>query len=344
MATVTKTIGTDGRDYSTIAAWAADLDEAAVYSAGDDAVGECYNDSVFEPTAEILIDGGGTIGLNSITLQPASGEGHDGTAGTGVRVYNSSGLGSSDAVITVTAPLQTTVQDIEIYGYEGLFANTACYGAKISSGSDSAFRRLIVHDADVYSNPNGITAYMAPNSDILDCIVYNIGQIAFYTRDAYKDGVNLLNNTAYNFDVYGEGHAGFDCEARNSSSLQNNVACEGGNSTTCFAVHANFTEDHNASSDATASGTGSLTSITVADQFVSTTDGSEDLHLTSGADCIDAGADLGTTPTGVEIDIDGRDRDAEGDTWDIGADEHVSAAPAAAMPFDAIYRHLLAGA
>ena len=74
------------------------------------------------------------------------------------------------------------------------------------------------------------------------------------------------------------------------------------------------------SSDATASG---VTSVTTADQFVSTTGGSEDLHLKAGSDAIDAGTDLGTSPTGVNIDIDGRDRDAEGDTWDIGAHEYV---------------------
>ena len=57
--------------------------------------------------------------------------------------------------------------------------------------------------------------------------------------------------------------------------------------------------------------------------FVSTTGGSEDLHIESGSHCIDEGVDLGTT-NGVEIDINGRDRDSEGDTWDIGAHELVA--------------------
>ena len=47
MATVTKTIGTGSRDYSTITAWEADLDTGSIYSSGDDAVGEVYNDSSF---------------------------------------------------------------------------------------------------------------------------------------------------------------------------------------------------------------------------------------------------------------------------------------------------------
>ena len=36
--------------------------------------------------------------------------------------------------------------------------------------------------------------------------------------------------------------------------------------------------------------------------------------------CREAGVDLGTT-NGVNIDIDGFDRDSNGVTWDIGADQ-----------------------
>ena len=59
MATVTYSIGTSGRDYSTVTSWEADLDNGALYSSGDDAVGECYNDSAFSDGA--VINGGGTI-------------------------------------------------------------------------------------------------------------------------------------------------------------------------------------------------------------------------------------------------------------------------------------------
>ena len=57
--------------------------------------------------------------------------------------------------------------------------------------------------------------------------------------------------------------------------------------------------------------------------FVSTTNNIEDLHITSDSHCVDAGVDLGTT-NGVEIDINGRNRDSSGDTWDIGAHELVA--------------------
>ena len=66
--------------------------------------------------------------------------------------------------------------------------------------------------------------------------------------------------------------------------------------------------------------------------FVSTTAGSEDLHITADSVCVDAGTDLGTTG-GTQTDINGRDRDSEGDTWDIGAHEFVEDADTTSAAF-----------
>ena len=100
----------------------------------------------------------------------------------------------------------------------------------------------------------------------------------------------------------------------------------------CFQSTASATVAYNLSSDTSATGTGSLTSKSSANQFVSTTGGSENLHLVTGADAKNAGTDLGTSPSGVEVDIDGLDinADASNDPWDMGADEFVAAPPAAA--------------
>jgi len=70
---------------------------------------------------------------------------------------------------------------------------------------------------------------------------------------------------------------------------------------------------NNASSDST--GNTGLQNLSSADQFVNITEGSEDLHLKSGSDLIDAGTDLSSYFTD---DIDGQSRT---DAWDIGADE-----------------------
>ena len=76
MATVAKSIGTTGRDYSTITAWEADLSNGSVYSSGDTAQGVCYADSVF--TENVTISDASAIPTN-IQLTAADGQKHDGT-------------------------------------------------------------------------------------------------------------------------------------------------------------------------------------------------------------------------------------------------------------------------
>ena len=88
MATVTKTIGTSSRDYSTIVAWEADLSDDSIYADTNDAVGVMYADSTFTD-ATVTINGGISIGgssgadLDSVTLTVVAASRHDGTAESG---------------------------------------------------------------------------------------------------------------------------------------------------------------------------------------------------------------------------------------------------------------------
>ena len=88
----------------------------------------------------------------------------------------------------------------------------------------------------------------------------------------------------------------------------------------------NLSDDTTTTAAYKAPGTNSLQDKTLAEiDFVSTTAGSEDLHLDSNSICRQAGVDLGTTNS-VNIDIDGFDRDSNGVVWDIGADQTVNEA------------------
>ena len=110
MAIVTKSIGSDvSRDYATITLWEADLDDGVIYSSGDDAVGECYNDGPFDES--VTINGGGTVGLNSVTLSAASGERHDGTAGTGARIVRSTDVST---LLSISSSVETTFEWVEL--------------------------------------------------------------------------------------------------------------------------------------------------------------------------------------------------------------------------------------
>ena len=322
MATVTKSIGTTSRDYSTITLWEADLDDDTPYDAGDDAVGECYDDSAFDE--DLTINGGGTLVLASITLTVASGEEHDGTAGTGARIDHSTGAGNFGTIIQWATAVTLTFSLLEVDGGEN---NSFIAVETTATTKVATLARLLIHSINPNFNSGSGALIDEHNFDgnaaIVNSIVYDIGDgvgtnIAGITLAAITDApVKCLNNTCHNAD-----DNAFINQDAAKETIQN---CIGTDSTADYSVSApsKATMDHNLASDTTASGTGSLDSKSSANQFVSTTGGSEDLHLKTGADAIDAGTDLVTTPSGVEVDIDGRDRDAQGDTWDMGAHEFV---------------------
>jgi hypothetical protein len=333
MATVTKTIGTSSRDYSTISAWEADLDSSSMmggfYGSGDDAVGEVYNDSVFDEY--IVIDGGGYIGLASVKLTAPASERHDGKAGTGSRVAYTGSQSSSFRI----RRSQCTVEWIEL----DLTGCGSAVSAGLNLGSNSTqdvyATNNIIHGITTQSTHiHGIYVWGTGDSSntrhVMNNLVYNIDNSST-SKDASgitiasgNWGVYLYNNTVYNVQVDGGDTAHCISVNDTDSFLKNNIAARA--SDDCFGESgfSGSTHDYNLSTDSTATGTNSVTGEAYGDLFLSTGVGTEDLRLKVGADAIGAGVDLGTSPTGVNIDIEGRDRDAQGDTWDIGADQFVA--------------------
>ena len=330
MATVIKSIGATARDYSTVTLWEAALSGAAG-GGGNEAIGECYDDAAFDEDVDIS---DGTP--DSITLRAATGEEHDGTAGTGVRIVRSV---ASLRILHLSVG-NVSVETMEIDANHQSTANTTRI-VQISTVSSvsSGVSRCILHGA-VLSNGAlyGIQAF-GSETHALNCLVYDINNTSAGVAVCYGysgDTGTVRYQTVYNLTVHnvrknGSGPAlAFYFEDVHASNILRNcigtdTANAGIGSAGDFVAGPFSTSvlEYNLSSDATASGTGSLINKPSADLYVSNVFGSEDLHLKTGADAIDVGFDPGTTPTGVEIDLDGRDRDAEGDTWDMGAHEFV---------------------
>jgi len=367
MATVTKTIGTSGRDYSTIAAWEADLDEDTEYSDGDHTVGEMYADSTFTG-ATTTINGGSDIGgsasdeLASVKLTVHADSRHDGTAESGALLKPTSGSGHNIGIIRIDVD-NVTVEwlDISLDSLDSTDTNKAI--TLVGTNDDNIIRNNLIHDKDGNPGSNGSfmihTLAAGATSDTLTIqnnIIYNIvetasdGSSAIVTN-TWQGTANIYNNTIYNIDSAGTSKKangivyGNDADA--TINVKNNLVAkmvaDGGTSNERAYRQANASSTLNASnnlSDDTitnsaykAPGSDSLQDKTLAEiSFVSTTGGSEDLHISSGSDCIDAGVDLGTT-NGVEIDINGRNRDSNGDTWDIGAHEFVADAATTGAAF-----------
>lgn len=343
MATVTKTVGTDSRDYSTMALWDADLDDNTIYSSGDTARGEFYNDSVF--TVGVSNPLGGTLGLDRRILEPAEGEEHDGTAGVGVRFvvavaqrfyYFNDHHGVSNTIKLIEIDCDEAERSYPFY----------CSGL----GGDlieDYYQQLIFHDHHANNghgnmgfttNTDGVAA--GSEVHLLNSLFYDIrgdlSQTVCIENDADATGrtLNIIGNTIDRVSINTAAQNIDGIRVEQYGTYTNNVVTQVTSPGTANCFDGVGTESHNASDDATADGTGSLTSITPADQFTSLTDGSEDYTPKSGADIIDAGTDLATTPTGVNLDLKGRDRDAEGDTWDMGAIESI---PSLAFPFQLYY-------
>ena len=316
MAIITKSIGTTGRDHATITLW-----EAAAYGAtgSDNAVGEVYDDGAIDERP--VINDSTPI---DITITVPSAERHDGTAGSGA-LLKTTAAGVFFFQTNITIPF-----DLEWLEFDANAQSTR-RGVSLDGNVNQNAQRVILHNltrtgADIKALTTGPTT-----GNVSDCIVYDISVTggAADCRGITADPVaaSFLNNTVYNITNNGSGVAyGIDLPDTSGAILRNNISMgtggSGGGTHADFGVssYSNATVSNNLSSDTSASGSGSLISKIASSQFISTTN---DFHLKTGADAIGAGLDLGTSPPGVEIDIDGTDRDAQGDAWDIGAHQLV---------------------
>ncbi len=358
MATVTKTIGTVSQDYETITLWEADLDDTLLYSSGDDAVGEMYNDSAFAEGATVTINGGDTVGLNSILLTVASGERHDGTAGTGARWEVA---GTFHLEITED---KVTIEWLEI---DGNGNNPPQLILDARAGSErtpqNIYKWLILHDLTRAGAVRGLFINTGGgrvlNSIIYDMICTSTGSDvchALQLGSASSQRITEQKNcTVYNTTntggsgnchgiLFGD-HANASCV--NCVSMETNGTTSGTVQDYRDAAPSNAVTNNNAASDTSASGTGSLDSLTDTAQFVSVTGGSEDFHIVdTDAGIFEAGADLGTTPTDVQFDADNYDRDTGGTTWSMGAfdGDELRIAPTGSPWYQYQQQQLLTGA
>lgn len=340
MPDVTKTVGTNARDYSTWAAWEAAIDNTTYPSASTVAIGEGYDDSIFDEDLTLNANPSNVI-TASITI--ASAERHDGTAGTGARVVKSvsrlnwilstankgrdlawlelNGNHISPAIAGVIAlslfasGMVGRVRRIILHGVRGQHASAEMTLLKLAGANGTCVNNSILYDYENFSTASGSNSTRGINSPV----AATFAEIANVVVD------NIRSNTtgaATVFGVFGADIANFKC--RNTiSTLVTNI---GGGTAACFepSSFATATVNHNASSDATASGTGSIDNVVRANEYVSVTEGMEDYGPLTGCQSFEAGADLVITPFEVNLDIKGFDRDAAGSVWTIGARQDAS--------------------
>jgi hypothetical protein len=293
--------------YASLQAWEAAEDTDLTDNGGD--IMYVYCAGTTTDSNHCIVDGW-TTDINSyIVITSSENARHDGISSSGVGYHITS---DNQYRHTISILEQYTIVEWLVLSHSIAGGNVACFNGGVDN---ITFRNNII--AESIPNHAAVKFVGSGTSYIYNNIVSSstVGQ-GIYVEDAGSPATEIYNNTVYNIDSnIGIGFS----DATNNGIVKNNLVISptGGD---CYSV-GNATVLTNGSSDAT--GSVGLQSLTTS-EFVSVVIGSEDFHLVNGATSIDVGTDLGTTPSGVEIDIDMRNRDAEGDTWDLGADENVS--------------------
>jgi hypothetical protein len=288
-------------------------------------VGECYADGTF--TDVLHINGGATSGLSSITLRAAEGQKHAGTPGAGVKI--SSAPGSSQNLIRCASVCKITIEDIEIgnMNFNSGGTDTSVFKIDSSNTPTTVIQRMIIHDVD-WPTGNGSGFILRADSDIdfqnsfiyacenEDLAMYGVYPSSSGQSECYNLTIFKLKGGNSTYGVYNNGSL---IEAKNCISF---IDTTGAGSPKDFAP-AGEDWDYNISGDDTAddgnAGTNSLINQTDSNILVSTTTGSEDLHILITGNAVKNGINLQNTPAGVRWDIDGRPRLSS--KWDIGADQ-----------------------
>jgi hypothetical protein len=301
--TVVHSVGTAGRDYSTLAAWAAAL-PASLVAVDQIWKAELYNDSLFTTAATISTT---TDATRYAWITAAAGQSFADNAGklTNALFFNQANgvalQANSTASITLSA------------------ANVLVERLQIDGGSDRAISQGTAGTGVTVKQcllTNSFTGTSNGCADMRGGAVVNsiaisrgggVGFLSLSSNSQFRNCTAVTNGTA--------GTRGF--RGNYDSPLYLNCAAFG--FAIAFANTGNASNDYNASDLASTPGAHSLSSLTYANQFVSVT---SDYRVKAGANLINAGTPDATNTGGV--DIVGQTRSATTPT--IGAWEYIASA------------------
>ena len=343
------------RAFSTIILFEAMVDDSSpsYWGSSDDVVGELHADSTF---TDNTVNFNQKQSLSSVKLTVNSDDRHDGTAESGALWKPTSGSGHNVGILVMNIDnMIAEWLDISLDSLDSTNTNRAIVLG--GTNDDNIIRNNLLHDKGGNPGNTGPTAIQTTaaggTSDtisILNNIIYNWVE----TSNDHAVGINLnvwqgtgniYNNTVYNIVSNGGSKYAygilFGNDSDNTTNIKNNIVAQlsGSQERAYYKNGSGSTANtaNNLSDDTTGAAydaedmnqslndSSALIGKTLAQiDFVSTSAGSEDLHLDTSSACLEVGVDLGTT-NGVNIDIDGVDRDATGVTWDIGADQKSEA-------------------
>jgi len=286
-----------GRDYTDVNTWAGDT-EIDLVSATQSEVLECYDDAA-SFNQKIVVEAADTDADYFRIVRPADGEGHDGTSNNGV-FFDVSGVGG-DAWRLDEA--YSSFQDLILKATVNDSGGRSAFDIR---GANNLLVGCIAFDCSNIGAGVMIAGFeLAEDQIAVNCLAENCEARGFDV-DAAADAY------LYNCQAIGNGTSGFFNDANGTF-----INClSDGNGT--FDFLGSPAGNNNASSDGTATGTGSRINQT----FTFVNAAGNDFHLAgSDAGALDYGADL--SADGVFAFDDDIDFDTRAGTWDIGFDEYI---------------------
>ena len=321
-------IRASGGDFATITLWQASLGN--IVAADENHVGLLFDELYQE---SIIFSGTTTDPTRDVVLRPAVGElTQPRVVGVGPRVGGE--ISQTEIQIDVQDSYHT-FEDFEVFqSFAGGGASnpTACIGvAGGSGGTGLRVKRMILHDpTGTSSRAAGIDVEDAIDVVILDNFIFDIGvapasgNSRMITVTTGVSGTTFVyNNSCFNGSDRGISSTVFAAGTHVMETKNNIVLTTGGDNYRYDQTGGTLNTDKNMSSDLTADDNGDGThflSESAAAIYVGV-GATPDLHLNTGTNAIGNGVDFGSTPAGVEFDIDGYDRDVGAVAWDLGGDQ-----------------------
>lgn len=317
MATI-NSIGTSGRDYSTLQSW----EDAVPATPTNGYEGHCYNDG--ELTGQLVIDGHTTSGTDYIKLTTASGQSFmdHADAATNAQYYDQTkgvGLNSTgdDSAIRV-ADDYVTVEKLQIRKTGGYYSSP-CIISTNGGGTNSVVRNILGGRSISSSNGNNAALLNHYAGQVYNCLFYQTASSGGSEAGLYMSAssAGVRNCTFINLAAAGSTIA-VSTAFSGSSSVINCVFIGWATAESHFSSTPTLS---NLATDLASgfSGSGHVYSIVAADQWENA---STDFRVKAGSDLIGAGADTSAYTSG--LDIIGQDRDP--DTPNIGHWEYQALA------------------
>lgn len=323
----TKSIGTAGRDFSTLASYTTTYLNALTNIAVAER-GECYNDSTEFTAATRLTIGGYTLAGGSVTLTCAAGQSFRDNASVqsnALRYNAANGVGYNstldyDIAVLVTGP-NLTIDGLQIKNVRS--ASQWILWSQVAAGATD----FIVKNCIIYgiSNNNSRALVLstggANSATIQNCAIIVTGTTGGAIQYSANAGSPIIEETSI-LSSNASGGIGVDMQSQTITVVRN-VAVAG--FTTDYNGTASASSTNNATDKGSFGGTNfgasGQVSLVGTTEWQSVTNGSEDLRLNSTSAKL---KNNGVT-AGPNTDIAGTSR-PQGANYDIGCWELVTAA------------------